>query len=62
MKILYVTKKGRLMNTIEKFHVDEETAEDNQINDRNTVQHNVIFEKILRVNTHRGRPTGQPSY
>ena len=37
------------MNTIEKFHIYEETAKDNQINDRHTVQRNVIFETILKA-------------
>jgi hypothetical protein len=62
MKTLYVTKKGRLMNTIEKLYIYEETAKDNQINDRHTVQRNVIFETILKASTHRGHPTGQPPY
>ena len=62
MKILYATKKGRLVNTIQKFHIYEETAKDNQINDRHAVQRNVIFEKILKASTHRRRPTGKPPY
>ena len=36
MHILYTTKKGHLMNTIEKFHIYKETQQNNQINDRDT--------------------------
>jgi hypothetical protein len=62
MKILYATKKGRLVNNIQKFHVYEETAKNNQINDRHAVKRYVIFETLLKASKHRGRPTGQPPY
>jgi hypothetical protein len=37
MKIVYITKKGKLMNTLERFYIYDETKKNNQINDKNTV-------------------------
>jgi len=56
MKVLYITNKGRLMDTIEKFYIYKETKHSNQINDKNTVKPNVIFyiavrEETVRVHT-----------
>jgi hypothetical protein len=53
MQILYTTSKGRLMDTIEKFHIYKETQQNNQINDRDTVKYNAIFDTIVRQTTHR---------
>jgi len=38
MEVLYVTKKGRTMDTIEKFHIYKEAKNGKQINDKNTKQ------------------------
>jgi len=46
MKILYTTTKGRFMDTIERFHTYKETRANNQINDKNTVKPNAIFDVI----------------
>jgi len=51
MKILYSMKKGKLMDTIEWFHIYKETCKNNQTNDKNTVKPNIIFEKIVHKNT-----------
>jgi hypothetical protein len=53
MQILYTTSKGRLMDTIEKFHIYKETQQNNQINDRDTVKYNAIFDTIVRQTTYR---------
>jgi hypothetical protein len=42
MQILYTTNKGRLMDTIKKFHIYKETHQNNQINDWDTVKYNAI--------------------
>jgi hypothetical protein len=40
------------MNTIEKFYIYKETTEDTQLNDKDTVQPNIIFEAIIRREGH----------
>jgi hypothetical protein len=44
--ILYTTKKGSFMDTVEKFHIYSETRLNNQINDKNTVKPNAIFDVV----------------
>ena len=34
MKILHTIKKGKIMNTLENFHIYQQTKQDNQINDK----------------------------
>jgi len=47
MEVLQTTKKGRHMDTVEKFYIFKETRINNQINDKNTVNPNAIFEALL---------------
>ena len=54
MKIVYITKKGRLIYTLERFHIYVETRRNNQINDKNTVHQNIIFDTILHASADRG--------
>jgi hypothetical protein len=35
------------MDTVEKFHIFKETKNNNQINDKNSVKPNAIFEALL---------------
>ena len=37
MEVLHTVKKGKMMDTLEKFHIYKETKLDNQINDKNTI-------------------------
>jgi hypothetical protein len=37
MSILYKTDKGKMMDTMERFYIYQETKNNNQINDKNTV-------------------------
>jgi hypothetical protein len=37
-----------LMDTIEKYYIDKETQMSNEINDRNTVKPNIIFDTIVQ--------------
>jgi hypothetical protein len=46
MKILHTTNKGPFMDTVEKYHIYMETQANNQINDKNTVKPNAIFDTI----------------
>jgi hypothetical protein len=48
MTILHTTKKGKMLNTIEKYYIYKEAHIDNQLNDRSTVTPNIIFDTILR--------------
>ena len=48
MKILHTIRKGSMMNTLENFHIYRETKNETQINDRNTVAGNILFEVLLR--------------
>jgi uncharacterized protein (UPF0335 family) len=47
MDILHTTRKGKYMDTVEKFYIYKETQENNQINDKNTVKSNAMFEAML---------------
>ena len=41
-EILHIMKKGKLMDTREKFHIYQETNLGSQINDKNTVSQNTL--------------------
>jgi hypothetical protein len=43
--ILHTAKKGRLLNTIQRYYILEEAHHDNQLNDRATVTPNMIIRK-----------------
>jgi len=51
---LFFTNKGRLMDAVESFYIFRETKLNNQLNDKLTVKHNIIFETIVREGLHRG--------
>ena len=55
MDVIHITNKGRMMNTIEKYYIYRETKLNNQINDKLTMQPNVIFETLVQQETHRGQ-------
>ena len=62
MEVVHVTRKGKLMNTLECFHIYKETKADNQINDRLTAKENAIFETIIQEDPYKGRSApSQPS-
>jgi len=48
MKIIHVTRKGRMVNTLESFHIYKKTKAENQINGKLTAKGNEIFEAILQ--------------
>jgi hypothetical protein len=57
MEILYRTNKGKLMDTVEKYHIYKDTQLNNQINDKNTIKPNIIFDTVVQANASRGRTT-----
>jgi hypothetical protein len=57
MKVLYRTKKGKLMDTMARYYIYKETQLDNQINDRNTAKANIIFDTLVHENASRARTT-----
>jgi len=55
MEILYITNKGRLMDTIEKYYIYKETKNGNQINDKNRVKQNKIYDAVIQREPGRSR-------
>ena len=62
MEVLHAVKKGKMMDTLEKFHIYKETKSENQINDKNTITKNILFDMIIQAKAGRGHPkqTTQP--
>jgi hypothetical protein len=56
MKILHTVCKGKMMNTLENFHIYQQTQQGNQINDRNTVTRNILFDVVISEQVDRGHP------
>ena len=56
VEVLHTVKKGKMMDTLKKFHIYKETKLENQINDKNTVTKNILFEMIIQAKTDRGHP------
>jgi len=55
MEILHITRKCKMMNTLERFHIHNKTKLDNQINDKCTVKPNIIFDMTIQRNANRGQ-------
>jgi hypothetical protein len=55
MEVVHITKKGKMMDTVEGSHIYKETKASNQINDRLTVGENAIFETIVQEDPYSGR-------
>jgi len=49
MNILHTSNKGRSLDTIERLHIFRQTRLQTQINDRNTVKPNAIFDVICSL-------------
>jgi hypothetical protein len=54
METIHITKRGKMMDTLERFHIFRETKFNNQINDKLTVKANLIFETIVHEDPYRG--------
>jgi hypothetical protein len=57
MEVLHVVEKGKLMDTLEQFHLYKETKLENQINDKNTIMPNILFDTIIQKHTSRWHPS-----
>jgi hypothetical protein len=53
MDIIQYASKGKLMDTIERFHIYELTSKGFQLNDKLTIQGNPIFETVVRHRQHK---------
>ena len=53
---IYISSKGKIMDTLEKYYVFRETKLNNQINDKLTIKQNIILDTIVRYDHHRGLP------
>jgi len=57
MDIIHIEKKGKMLDTLEKYYIYRERQNGNQINDKFTFQKNPIFEALIQHNPHRGQHT-----
>jgi len=48
MEVLYITKKGRTMDTIKNYYIYKETKNGNQINDKNIIKQNKIYDAVIQ--------------
>jgi len=55
MNIIQYERKGKMLDTLEKFYIYRETKNGNQINDRLTVHSNPIFETIVKHSPQGGQ-------
>jgi hypothetical protein len=63
MNIFHLSKKGSYLNTMKKFYVYKETKMDNQLNGKNTVSCNKIFEILLNLDSQlTGKDKQSPVY
>jgi hypothetical protein len=60
MEIIYTTRRGKQMDKMENFYIFKETRNNNQINDRNTVKSNPIFDVVVRGETDRVHTSNSP--
>ena len=49
MQILHHHKKGPHLNIMEHFYIHKEAATDNQLNDKQSIFPNKIFDTILNI-------------
>jgi hypothetical protein len=47
MNIIKIQEKGKLLNTLEKFHIYKEQKNNNSLNENGTDTYNPIFELLL---------------
>jgi len=53
---IYISSKGKIMDTLANCYVFRETKLNNQINDKLTIKQNIILDTIVRYDHHRGLP------
>jgi len=55
--IIHTMGKGKMLHTMEKFHIYKVTQMNNQLNDKCTVKPNVIFETLILADSDRAHIT-----
>jgi hypothetical protein len=55
MNLIHYERKGKMLDTHEKFYIYRETKNGNQINDRLTIQSNPIFVTTVKHSPQRGQ-------
>jgi hypothetical protein len=50
-QVLHHQKKGAHLNTFERFHMHIEHTAGNNLNDDNTIFHNIIFDTLIKPST-----------
>jgi ATP-dependent protease HslVU (ClpYQ) ATPase subunit len=53
MEKLHTTNNGRFMNTVEQYHIYKITQKNVQINDKNTVKPNIVFQTLTHAQPDR---------
>jgi len=53
MDVIHTMSKGRLLDTIKRFYIYNETHKNNWINDKCTAKTNAVFETIILEDTDR---------
>ena len=48
LKVVHIKNKGRMLNTLEHYHIYKDTVAGNQINDKQTSKSNRILETVLK--------------
>jgi hypothetical protein len=48
MSVKYYDKKGKHLDTMEKFYIYQETRDNNQLNDKHTIMYDKSFETIIQ--------------
>jgi hypothetical protein len=54
MEPVYITGKGNMLDTMERFFIYQETYHGNQINDKLTTQTNPIFDTLMLAQNREG--------
>ena len=55
MEIVHVTKKGKLMDTLECFHIYKQTKSGSQMYDRLRAKEDAVSETMIQGDRYKGR-------
>jgi hypothetical protein len=57
MKILYIERKGKMLNTLEKYHIYTLTTQRLQMNEVLAATYNPIYDTLMKINSNTHNPT-----
>jgi hypothetical protein len=60
MKILHIEKKGKMLDTYEKFHIHEISKQNIQLNNNFAETYNPIYDLIIATYQNIGKEEQQP--